>query len=134
MECYLDDLCMRNNVQLYTTIYVTNTLVLLLICNADLGSEGFGDLLACIRDKNVPLQNIHFVVWYVLWSIFWKYLICYWINFWSLCINLVSSLQTFRNNLNKVIYTFWIGLLLVRALSDLYFLENTIPICDNLCC
>ncbi|CAJ1928779.1 unnamed protein product [Sphenostylis stenocarpa] len=27
----------------------------------DLGSEGFGDLLACIRDKNVPLQNIHFV-------------------------------------------------------------------------
>ncbi|KAL2348217.1 hypothetical protein Fmac_002217 [Flemingia macrophylla] len=28
---------------------------------ADLGSEGFGDLLACIRDKNIPLQNIHFV-------------------------------------------------------------------------
>ncbi|KHN42649.1 Protein Dom3z like, chloroplastic [Glycine soja] len=27
----------------------------------DLGSEGFGDLLACIRDKNIPLQNIHFV-------------------------------------------------------------------------
>lgn len=28
----------------------------------DLGSQGFGDLLACIRDKNIPLQNIHFVV------------------------------------------------------------------------
>ncbi|KAL2595376.1 hypothetical protein AAZV13_11G035000 [Glycine max] len=28
---------------------------------ADLGSQGFGDLLACIRDKNIPLQNIHFV-------------------------------------------------------------------------
>ncbi|KAF3448214.1 hypothetical protein FNV43_RR08927 [Rhamnella rubrinervis] len=27
----------------------------------DLGSEGFGDLLSCIRDKNIPLQNIHFV-------------------------------------------------------------------------
>ncbi|GMI95629.1 hypothetical protein HRI_003232200 [Hibiscus trionum] len=27
----------------------------------ELGSEGFGDLLACIRDKNTPLQNIHFV-------------------------------------------------------------------------
>ncbi|KAG4987643.1 hypothetical protein JHK82_030005 [Glycine max] len=27
----------------------------------DLGSQGFGDLLACIRDKNIPLQNIHFV-------------------------------------------------------------------------
>jgi hypothetical protein len=28
----------------------------------DLGSQGFGDLLACIRDKNIPLQNMHFVV------------------------------------------------------------------------
>ncbi|KAF5960081.1 hypothetical protein HYC85_001290, partial [Camellia sinensis] len=28
----------------------------------DLGSQGFGDLLACIRNKNIPLQNIHFVV------------------------------------------------------------------------
>ncbi|XP_058086909.1 NAD-capped RNA hydrolase DXO1 isoform X2 [Magnolia sinica] len=27
----------------------------------DLGSQGFGDLLACIRNKNIPLQNIHFV-------------------------------------------------------------------------
>ncbi|XP_024030655.1 decapping nuclease DXO homolog, chloroplastic isoform X1 [Morus notabilis] len=27
----------------------------------ELGSQGFGDLLACIRDKNIPLQNIHFV-------------------------------------------------------------------------
>ncbi|KAL5817470.1 hypothetical protein ACOSQ3_025848 [Xanthoceras sorbifolium] len=27
----------------------------------ELGSEGFGDLLGCIRDKNIPLQNIHFV-------------------------------------------------------------------------
>ncbi|XP_030947043.1 decapping nuclease DXO homolog, chloroplastic-like isoform X2 [Quercus lobata] len=27
----------------------------------DLGSEGFGDLLGCIRDKNIPLQNMHFV-------------------------------------------------------------------------
>lgn len=27
----------------------------------DLGSEGFGDLLACIRNTNIPLQNIHFV-------------------------------------------------------------------------
>lgn len=27
----------------------------------DLGSEGFGDLLACIRNANIPLQNIHFV-------------------------------------------------------------------------
>ncbi|XP_054819355.1 NAD-capped RNA hydrolase DXO1 isoform X1 [Prosopis cineraria] len=31
------------------------------IAKKDLGSEGFGDLLACIRDKNIPLQNIHFV-------------------------------------------------------------------------
>ncbi|KAH0974167.1 hypothetical protein GBA52_016066 [Prunus armeniaca] len=29
----------------------------------DLGSQGFGDLLACIRDKNIPLQNIHFVTY-----------------------------------------------------------------------
>ncbi|PKA60752.1 Decapping nuclease Dom3z like, chloroplastic [Apostasia shenzhenica] len=27
----------------------------------DLGSEGFGDLLTCIRNANIPLQNIHFV-------------------------------------------------------------------------
>ncbi|KAJ6808598.1 decapping nuclease DXO-like protein, chloroplastic [Iris pallida] len=27
----------------------------------DLGSEGFGDLLACIRNTSIPLQNIHFV-------------------------------------------------------------------------
>ncbi|KAL6843062.1 hypothetical protein ACP4OV_027136 [Aristida adscensionis] len=30
----------------------------------DLGSEGFGDLLACIRNSNIPLQNhIHFVTY-----------------------------------------------------------------------
>ncbi|XP_062073841.1 NAD-capped RNA hydrolase DXO1 isoform X2 [Humulus lupulus] len=29
----------------------------------DLGSQGFGDLLGCIRDKNIPLQNIHFVTY-----------------------------------------------------------------------
>ncbi|CAK9173332.1 unnamed protein product [Ilex paraguariensis] len=29
----------------------------------DLGSQGFGDLLACIRDKNIPLQNMHFVTY-----------------------------------------------------------------------
>ncbi|XP_062179765.1 NAD-capped RNA hydrolase DXO1-like [Phragmites australis] len=30
----------------------------------DLGSEGFGDLLACIRHSNIPLQNnIHFVTY-----------------------------------------------------------------------
>lgn len=30
---------------------------------SDLGSEGFGDLLACIRSSNMILQNnIHFVV------------------------------------------------------------------------
>lgn len=29
----------------------------------DLGSEGFGDLLACIRSTNMPLQNIHFVTY-----------------------------------------------------------------------
>ncbi|XP_052156326.1 NAD-capped RNA hydrolase DXO1 [Oryza glaberrima] len=29
----------------------------------DLGSEGFGDLLACIRNSTVPLQNIHFVTY-----------------------------------------------------------------------
>ncbi|XP_057477188.1 NAD-capped RNA hydrolase DXO1-like isoform X1 [Actinidia eriantha] len=29
----------------------------------DLGSEGFGDLLGCVRDKNIPLQNIHFVTY-----------------------------------------------------------------------
>lgn len=37
--------------------------VFLLFSKPDLGSEGFGDLLACIRDKNIPLQNMHFVVW-----------------------------------------------------------------------
>ncbi|KAL3645544.1 NAD-capped RNA hydrolase dxo1 [Castilleja foliolosa] len=29
----------------------------------DLGSEGFGDLLATIRNKNIPLQNMHFVTY-----------------------------------------------------------------------
>ncbi|XP_057513169.1 NAD-capped RNA hydrolase DXO1-like isoform X1 [Actinidia eriantha] len=29
----------------------------------DLGSEGFGDLLGCVRDKNISLQNIHFVTY-----------------------------------------------------------------------
>ncbi|KAF5816312.1 putative RAI1-like family protein [Helianthus annuus] len=29
----------------------------------DLGSQGFGDLLACIRNKNIPLQNMHFVTY-----------------------------------------------------------------------
>lgn len=29
----------------------------------DLGSEGFGNLLACIRNSNIPLQNIHFVTY-----------------------------------------------------------------------
>ncbi|KAL7594739.1 NAD-capped RNA hydrolase DXO1 [Lactuca sativa] len=29
----------------------------------DLGSQGFGDLLACIRSKNIPLQNMHFVTY-----------------------------------------------------------------------
>ncbi|KAJ4786332.1 Decapping nuclease rai1 [Rhynchospora pubera] len=29
----------------------------------DLGSEGFGDLLACIRNATIPLQNIHFVTY-----------------------------------------------------------------------
>ncbi|CAN6580585.1 unnamed protein product [Malus baccata var. baccata] len=33
------------------------------IAKKDLGSQGFGDLLACIRDKNIPLQNIHFVTY-----------------------------------------------------------------------
>ncbi|PWA57056.1 RAI1-like protein [Artemisia annua] len=28
----------------------------------DLGSQGFGDLLACIRSNNIPLQNMHFVI------------------------------------------------------------------------
>ncbi|KAL2472535.1 Decapping nuclease DXO-like protein [Abeliophyllum distichum] len=27
----------------------------------DLGSQGFGDLLTCIRNKSIPLQNMHFV-------------------------------------------------------------------------
>ncbi|GMH22622.1 hypothetical protein Nepgr_024465 [Nepenthes gracilis] len=29
----------------------------------DLGAQGFGDLLACIRSKKIPLQNIHFVTY-----------------------------------------------------------------------
>ncbi|KAF8412484.1 hypothetical protein HHK36_000449 [Tetracentron sinense] len=29
----------------------------------DLGCQGFGDLLTCIRNKNIPLQNIHFVTY-----------------------------------------------------------------------
>ncbi|KAJ3676290.1 hypothetical protein LUZ60_003702 [Juncus effusus] len=29
----------------------------------DLGSEGFGDLLACVRNAMVPLDNIHFVTY-----------------------------------------------------------------------
>ncbi|KAK9059172.1 hypothetical protein SSX86_021791 [Deinandra increscens subsp. villosa] len=29
----------------------------------DLGSQGFGDLLSCIRNKNIPLQNMHFVTY-----------------------------------------------------------------------
>jgi hypothetical protein len=35
---------------------------LVFLSKPDLGSQGFGDLLACIRDKNIPLQNMHFVV------------------------------------------------------------------------
>ncbi|XP_043694844.1 NAD-capped RNA hydrolase DXO1-like [Telopea speciosissima] len=31
------------------------------IAKKELDCQGFGDLLDCIRDKNVPLQNIHFV-------------------------------------------------------------------------
>ncbi|XP_073025689.1 NAD-capped RNA hydrolase DXO1 [Primulina eburnea] len=29
----------------------------------DLGSRGFGDLLACIRNKSIPLHNMHFVTY-----------------------------------------------------------------------
>ncbi|KAL7109016.1 hypothetical protein ACP275_06G149900 [Erythranthe tilingii] len=29
----------------------------------ELGSDGFGDLLAAIRNKNIPLQNMHFVTY-----------------------------------------------------------------------
>ncbi|XP_058222157.1 NAD-capped RNA hydrolase DXO1 [Rhododendron vialii] len=29
----------------------------------DLGSQGFGDLLACVRDKKIPLENMHFVTY-----------------------------------------------------------------------
>ncbi|CAA2994124.1 Hypothetical predicted protein [Olea europaea subsp. europaea] len=29
----------------------------------DLGSQGFGDLLTCIRNKSIPLQNMHFVTY-----------------------------------------------------------------------
>ncbi|XP_074269633.1 NAD-capped RNA hydrolase DXO1-like [Silene latifolia] len=29
----------------------------------DLGSQGFGDFLACIRHKRIPLQNMHFVTY-----------------------------------------------------------------------
>ncbi|XP_074269624.1 NAD-capped RNA hydrolase DXO1 [Silene latifolia] len=29
----------------------------------DLGSKGFGDMLACIRHKRIPLQNMHFVTY-----------------------------------------------------------------------
>ncbi|KAK9698867.1 hypothetical protein RND81_08G137200 [Saponaria officinalis] len=29
----------------------------------DLGSQGFGDMLACIRNKRIPLQNMHFVTY-----------------------------------------------------------------------
>ncbi|XP_021765754.1 decapping nuclease DXO homolog, chloroplastic-like [Chenopodium quinoa] len=29
----------------------------------DLGSQGFGDLLACIRHKRIPLENMHFVTY-----------------------------------------------------------------------
>nr|GMD99999.1 decapping nuclease DXO homolog, chloroplastic [Ipomoea batatas]GME12424.1 decapping nuclease DXO homolog, chloroplastic [Ipomoea batatas] len=29
----------------------------------DLGSQGFGDLLACIRNKNIPLDRMHFVTY-----------------------------------------------------------------------
>ncbi|XP_073120895.1 NAD-capped RNA hydrolase DXO1 [Henckelia pumila] len=29
----------------------------------DLGSQGFGDLLTCIRNKNIPLHNMHFVTY-----------------------------------------------------------------------
>ncbi|KAF5207086.1 Decapping nuclease dxo-like protein [Thalictrum thalictroides] len=33
------------------------------IAKRDLGSQGFGDLLASIRNKNIPLENIHFVTY-----------------------------------------------------------------------
>ncbi|KAK6783017.1 hypothetical protein RDI58_020813 [Solanum bulbocastanum] len=50
----------------------------------DLGSQGFGDLLASIRNKNIPLDRMHFV------------------NSMCLAIDLTV---TYRNNLNKIMAT-----------------------------
>lgn len=52
--------------------------VFLFLSKPELGSQGFGDLLSCIRDKKIPLQNIHFVVRNKL-----DFLFSYFSNFFS---------------------------------------------------
>lgn len=75
-----------------------------ILCSAsDLGSQGFGDLLATIRSRNIPLQNMHFVVRIFRISSFPGFN-----NVKMLLVSLIISLssfqlQTYRNNLNKVI-------------------------------
>ncbi|KAK3023216.1 hypothetical protein RJ639_043328 [Escallonia herrerae] len=83
----------------------------------DLGSQGFGDLLTSIRNKNIPLQNMHFVVRFAQYvcvhvpdasfeaSTSWVLL--------TLPLSLFFSpscmhWQTYRNNLNKILATAYI--------------------------
>lgn len=64
------------------------TLALVSFCflaTLDLGSQGYGDLLACIRDRSIPLDNMHFVVsislclcMYGLWLLNMLWLIINW--------------------------------------------------------
>ena len=40
----------------------------------DSSSEGFGDLLGCIRNTKIPLQNIHFVVIFLTFIFYFLFL------------------------------------------------------------
>lgn len=87
----------------------------------DLGSQGFGDLLACIRNKNIPLDRMHFVVrmFHILdFDVFsrWNH-----INLFCPC----PFRQTYRNNLNKVIPHFdWLFFVAV-------WFDNILQICGQ---
>lgn len=88
-------------------ILVCNYKLLILVdfvLELDLGSQGFGDLLAAIRNKNIPLQNMHFVVRLCKISgfhAFKKFKKMVMANIFLFFVFFI--LQTYRNNLNKVI-------------------------------
>nr|DAD18294.1 TPA_asm: hypothetical protein HUJ06_019757 [Nelumbo nucifera] len=76
----------------------------------EISCHGFGDLLSCIRDKNIPLQNIHFVVRKTVLVLAASVQIKIILLLSLLIFGFVSIPvpQTFRNNLNKILATAYI--------------------------